>query len=212
MHTIIKAFSICCISIFLNLSISLTALSAKKEIATFAGGCFWCLQQALDKVPGVERTVVGYSGGKLKNPTYKEVSSGRTQHIESVQVIYDPAKVSYSQLLVAFWKNIDPTVTNRQFCDVGYQYSAAIFSHNEKQKKEAEESQKLVRSLFGKNYTAIYPYKSFYRAEEYHQNYYKKNPVRYKYYKWSCGRVKRLDSIWTNDKIYELDNFYRSGR
>lgn len=210
MHTIKKIFSICCISFLINLSISSFALAAQKEIATFAGGCFWCLQQAMDKVPGVEKTIVGFSGGDKKNPTYKEVSSGSTGHIESVQVIYDPTKVSYSKLLVAFWKNVDPTVANKQFCDEGYQYSAAIFTHNEKQKKEAERSYELVRKLYGEVYTAIYTYKSFYRAEEYHQSYYKKNPVRYKYYKWSCGRVKRLESIWTEDKIYELNNFYLS--
>jgi len=165
--------------------------------ATFAGGCFWCMESDFHKVPGVISTTSGYTGGTTVNPTYLEVGSGRTGHAESVEVIYDPAKVTYGQLLDAFWHNIDPLVKDRQFCDVGDEYRTAIFVHDEEQRRLAEESRKRVEAqLKAPVYTEIATAGPFYRAEEYHQDYYLKNPVRYRYYRWSCGRDQRLEQIW----------------
>ena len=170
------------------------AVTAK---ATFAGGCFWCMESDFDKVPGVISTTSGYTGGTTANPTYMEVGSGRTGHAESVEIVFDPAKVSYAQLLEAYWHNIDPLVKDRQFCDVGDEYRTAIFVHDEKQRLLAEESKKRVEvQLKAPVYTQIVAAGPFYRAEEYHQDYYLKNPVRYKYYRWSCGRDQRLEQIW----------------
>jgi len=165
--------------------------------ATFAGGCFWGVQADFDKVPGVISTTSGYTGGTTVNPTYAEVGSGRTGHAEAVEVVYDPAKVSYGQLLDAFWHDIDPLVKDRQFCDVGNEYRTAIFVHDEEQRRLAEESKKRVEAqLKAPVYTEIVPAGPFYPAEEYHQNYYLKNPVRYKFYRWNCGRDQRLEQIW----------------
>jgi peptide-methionine (S)-S-oxide reductase len=167
--------------------------------ATFAGGCFWCMEEAMDKVTGVVSTTSGYMGGKTANPTYEEVSGGGTGHAESVQVVYDPAKVSYEKLLEVFWRNIDPTTPARQFCDRGTQYRSAIFYHDETQKRLAEDSkQALDRSKPFKEpiVTEISPASQFYPAEEYHQNFYQKNPVRYKFYKFNCGRAQRLAEVW----------------
>jgi len=165
--------------------------------ATFAGGCFWCVQSDFDKVPGVIGTTAGYAGGATINPTYAEVGSGRTGHAESVEVVYDPAKVTYGQLLDAFWHNVDPLVKDRQFCDVGNQYRTAIFVHNEEQQHLAEESKKRIEAqLKAPVFTEIVPAGPFYPAEDYHQNYHLKNPVRYKFYRWNCGRDRRLEQIW----------------
>ena len=169
------------------------------EKATFAGGCFWCMEEALDKVEGVVSTTSGYTGGRRANPTYEQVSAGGTGHAESVEVLYDPQKVSYSTLLSAFWRNIDPTTRDRQFCDVGDQYRPAIFYHDETQKRLAEDSKQALDQ--GKPFkeplmTQIVPASDFYPAEEYHQNFYQKNPVRYKFYKWNCGRAQRLEQLW----------------
>ncbi len=167
--------------------------------ATFAGGCFWCMEEALDKVDGVISTTSGYTGGRKANPTYEEVSAGGTGHTESVQIVYDPAKVGYAQLLDIFWHNIDPTTPNRQFCDRGNQYRSAIFYHDETQKRLAEESkQRLEQSKPFKEAiaTEIVPASEFYPAEEYHQNFYQKNPFRYKFYKFNCGRAQRLQKLW----------------
>jgi peptide-methionine (S)-S-oxide reductase len=165
--------------------------------ATFAGGCFWCMEADFDKVSGVISTTSGYTGGTTVNPTYMEVGSGRTGHAESVEVVYDPAKVTYAQLLDAYWHNIDPLVKNRQFCDVGDEYRTAIFVHDAEQRRLAEESKKRVEAqLKAPIYTEIVAAGPFYRAEEYHQDYYLKNPVRYKYYRWSCGRDQRLEQVW----------------
>jgi len=165
--------------------------------ATFAGGCFWCMESDFDKVPGVISTTSGYTGGTTANPTYMEVGSGRTGHAESVEVVYDPAKVTYAQLLDAYWHNIDPLVKDRQFCDGGNEYRTAIFVHDAEQRRLAEESKKRVEAqLKAPVYTEIVAAGAFYRAEEYHQDYYLKNPVRYKYYRWSCGRDQRLEQIW----------------
>ena len=170
----------------------------KLEKAAFAGGCFWCMQPPFDRLKGVVSTVVGYTGGGKKNPTYEEVSAGGTGHAESVEVTYDPAQIGYAQLLEVFWHNIDPTVLNRQFCDAGEQYRTAIFYENEEQRKLAEKSKEdLIKSgRLAHVYTQIVPASTFYPAEEYHQKYYLKNPVRYKFYRYNCGRDQTLKKIW----------------
>ncbi len=170
-----------------------------KAIATFAGGCFWCMEPPYDKLDGVISTTSGYMGGKTKNPTYQEVSSGATGHTEVVQVVYDPAKVSYEKLLDVYWRNVDPTVTDRQFCDVGSQYRATIFVHTEEQRKAADKSREALAK--GKPFkepivTPIVAAGEFWPAEEYHQDYYIKNPVRYTYYRTGCGRDARLKALW----------------
>lgn len=166
--------------------------------AIFAGGCFWCVEADFEKLPGVVEAESGYTGGHLANPTYEQVSHGGTGHAESVRVTYDPAKVNYEQLLDYFWHHIDPTVKDRQFCDVGEQYRSAIFYQNEAQKKAAEAS-KTALERSGKLahiYTMIVPASAFYPAEDYHQDYYKKNPLRYKFYRTGCGRDARVNEIW----------------
>ena len=169
----------------------------KTQIATFAGGCFWCMEPPFDKLEGVISTTSGYTGGRKKNPTYDEVSAGGTGHTESVRVAYDPGKVSYQKLLEVFWHNIDPTTPNRQFCDRGSQYRSAIFYHDEEQKRLALESKKAVERLFKESVvTEILAAPEFYVAEEYHQDFYKKNPVRYKSYRFGCGRDQRLKQLW----------------
>lgn len=176
-----------------------SSMEPKTEKATFAGGCFWCMQPLFDKVNGVVSTTVGYTGGSKKNPTYDEVSEGGTGHTESIEIVYDPARVSYEQLLDIFWKNIDPLSSDRQFCDVGTQYRPAIFYHNEQQKKMAEiYREKLKKSEKFKEtiVTQVVPASIFYPAEEYHQKYYQKNSVQYKVYRYSCGRDKRLKELW----------------
>jgi peptide-methionine (S)-S-oxide reductase len=167
--------------------------------ATFAGGCFWCMEPPFDELPGVISTTSGYTGGSKPNPTYEEVSAGGTGHVEAVEVIYDPAKISYPELLRVFWRNIDPTVKDRQFCDVGRQYRTAIFYHTEEQMRLAEES----KAALEKNkpfpepiVTEITAASDFYPAEEHHQDYYKKNPIRYKFYRYNCGRGQRLEQLW----------------
>jgi len=167
--------------------------------AAFAVGCFWCTEEAMDKVPGVISTTSGYMGGSKKNPTYKEVSSGVTGHTEIVQIVYDPTKVSYERLLEQFWVNHDPTVKDRQFCDVGSQYRPSVFYYDDEQKRLAEASKvKWEQSKPFKQpiVTPIVQATEFWPAEEYHQDYYTKNPVRYKYYVTSCGRYARLDELW----------------
>jgi len=175
----------------------LPASAAVAAKATFAGGCFWCVEADFDKVAGVISTTSGYTGGTTVNPTYAEVGSGRTGHAEAVEVVYDSAKVSYSQLLDAFWHDIDPLVKGRQFCDVGSEYRTAIFVHDEEQQRLAEESKKRVEAqLKAPVYTEVVPAGPFYPAEEYHQDYYVKNPVRYQFYRRNCGRDQRLEQIW----------------
>jgi peptide-methionine (S)-S-oxide reductase len=165
--------------------------------ATFAGGCFWCMEPPFDKLDGVVSTTSGYTGGSKKNPTYEEVSSGGTGHTESVQIVYDPSKVSYAKLLEVYWHNVDPTVANRQFCDVGEQYRTAIFYHGAEQKRLAEETRTEVQKKLGKTVqTEIAAASTFYPAEDYHQDYYEKNPIRYKFYRSGCGRDARLKEIW----------------
>lgn len=176
-----------------------SAPSEQYETATFAGGCFWCMEPPYDQVDGVVETISGYTGGHTKDPTYEQVSAGGTGHAEVVNVIYDPKKVNYQTLLKIFWKNVDPTVKDKQFCDRGSQYRSAIFYHNDEQKKLAEVSKENLKEKFPVIYTEIAPASKFYKAEEYHQNYYRKNPIRYKFYRYSCGRDKRLQEVWGVD-------------
>jgi len=167
--------------------------------ATFAGGCFWCMEEAMEKVPGVVSAVSGYTDGRMKNPSYEMVSSGTTGHTEAVEVKFDPAKTSYEKLLDAFWLNHDPTVIDRQFCDGGTQYRPGIYWHDEAQKRLAEASKAKYEKLkiFKQPIvTPIVKATQFWPAEEYHQDYYKKNPVRYKFYVNGCGRYARLDELW----------------
>jgi peptide-methionine (S)-S-oxide reductase len=174
--------------------------------ATFAGGCFWCMEPPFDKLDGVISTTSGYTGGQTKNPSYEEVSSGVTGHAESVEVVFDPTKVSYTQLLEVFWHNIDPLTPDAQFCDHGSQYRTAIFYHNEEQKRLAEASkQQIAQSgrLTQPIVTEIVPAGEFYPAEEYHQDYYQKNPVRYKFYRYNCGRDQVLEKIWGKAEVIE---------
>ena len=183
----------------LGLLLALPALAQKTEKATFAAGCFWCTEEAFEKVPGVISAVSGYTGGTVKGPSYEQVSSGRTGHTEAVEVTFDPAKVSYENLLDVFWLNHDPTVTNRQFCDSGTQYRPEIFYHSDEQKKLAEASKakwEKEKPFKQPIITPIEPAKDFYPAEEYHQDYYKKNALQYKFYVTGCGRYSRLDSLW----------------
>lgn len=170
---------------------------ASVATATFAGGCFWCMEPPFDKLPGVISTTSGYIGGNVKDPTYEQVSSGGTGHAEAVEVRFDPNKVSFATLVEVFWRNIDPTAGNRQFCDSGSQYRSAIFFHDEAQKKLALETRARIEKEKGwKIRTEIAAAGTFYPAEEYHQDYYLKNPVRYKYYRTGCGRDARLAELW----------------
>ena len=173
--------------------------SGKTAVATFAGGCFWCVESDFDKVAGVISTTSGYTGGRSANPTYKQVSAGGTGHTEAVQIVYDPARVSYEKLLEVFWVNHDPLTPNRQFCDGGNQYRAGIFYHDDEQKKAAEASKaKVIASGRFKQpvVTEIVAAGPFFKAEDYHQDYYNKNPVQYKFYRWNCGRDQRLKQLW----------------
>ena len=190
--------------LFMVLMMTTNCIAAEKKLATatFAGGCFWCMEKPFDLLEGVISTTSGYTGGHEPEPSYKEVSAGWTGHTEALEVIYDPQKVSYGRLLEVFWRNIDPTVKDRQFCDWGSQYRSAIFYHDQEQQREALESRtKLTSSLFKDQtiYTEITAAGIFYPAEEYHQGYYKKNPLRYKFYRNSCGRDLRLQELWGNE-------------
>ena len=169
------------------------------EKATFAGGCFWCMEHPFDALPGVVSVTAGYTGGQKKNPTYQEVSAGGTGHAEAVQIVYDPSKITYAKLLDVYWRNVDPTTKDRQFCDAGNQYRSAIFYHTEEQHKEALQSKaelEKTKPFKGPIVTEIVPAGDFYPAEEYHQHYYKKNPIRYWYYRNGCGRDQRLKELW----------------
>jgi len=171
--------------------------SAQTAKATFAGGCFWCMEPPFDELDGVISTTSGYIGGKTKNPTYEQVSTGSTGHAEALQVIYDPKKIAYEKLLEVFWRNIDPLAANGQFCDLGSQYRSAIFYHDGNQKSAAEKSKKAVQGRFKQPVaTEITAATVFYPAEDYHQDYYKKNPLRYKLYSHGCGRAQRLEVVW----------------
>lgn len=175
------------------------AHAGEKAEAIFAGGCFWCEETAFEGVPGVEAVVSGYTGGSKKNPTYEEVSSGSTGHAESVRVTFDPAKISYAKLLEIFWHNVDPVSANGQFCDRGNQYRAGIFYRDAAQKRAAEESKRALetgKKLDGPIAVEVTQAGEFYPAEEYHQDFYKKNPGRYQSYRAGCGRDRRLKEVW----------------
>jgi peptide-methionine (S)-S-oxide reductase len=177
--------------------------SGKQQVATFAGGCFWCMEPPFDRLNGVLATTSGYIGGKLKNPTYDQVSHEPTGHAEAVQILFDPEKITYEKLLEVFWRNIDPTALDFQFCDMGSQYRSAIFYHSAAQKAAAVSSKQALekdKPFAGGIVTEITAASEFYTAENYHQNYYKINPVRYKYYRYSCGRDQRLQELWGKSK------------
>jgi peptide-methionine (S)-S-oxide reductase len=165
--------------------------------ATFAAGCFWCVESDFDKVKGVVETISGYTGGHVRNPTYEQVSSGGTGHTEAVEILFDPAVVSYQQLLEHYWRNVDPFAADRQFCDVGAQYRPEIFVHDDAQRAAAEASKQRIQQRFSRMVVVrITDATAFYRAEAYHQDYYKTHSVQYRYYRWRCGRDARLEEIW----------------
>ncbi len=165
--------------------------------AAFAGGCFWCMVHPFEALDGVKSVISGYTGGKLANPTYEQVSAGGTGHLESVEVVFDPTKVGYRTLLDVYWRNIDPFDNGGQFCDRGDSYRSAIFVADDEQRAAAEASKRELEQRFGRPIaTDIRPAGPFYRAEDYHQDYYKKNPLRYKFYRYNCGRDARLEKVW----------------
>lgn len=170
------------------------------ETAIFAGGCFWCVESDFDRIPGVLETVSGYTGGSLANPTYEQVSAGGTGHYEAVRIRFDPARVSYEALLSAFFRSVDPLDAGGQFCDRGASYRTAIFVAGPEQKARAEAAKAAAATALGARLaTPILPTAPFYPAEDYHQNYYDKNPTRYAYYRWSCGRDARINAVWGKD-------------
>ena len=188
-------------SLLLLLSLFIRPVFAEKppETAIFAGGCFWCMEPPFDELDGVISTTSGYTAGHKEKPTYKEVSAGSTGHTEAIQIIFDAEKISYAELLEVFWKNIDPVAVDSQFCDFGSQYRSGIYFLNETQEKTAKQSlQQLEKTkLFEQAITTeIVAASTFYPAEDYHQDYYLRNPIRYKFYRYSCGRDQRLSELW----------------
>lgn len=175
--------------------------STTEALATFAGGCFWCMEAPFDRLEGVLETTAGYAGGPERNPSYQQVAGGRTGHAEVVQVRFDPTRVDYATLLRVFWRNIDPLASDRQFCDVGRQYRSAIFYHDEAQRLAAEASLAETETRFGvavaTRIEAVGD--TFHAAEDYHQDYYLKNPLRYRYYRYNCGRDRRLQQLWGDE-------------
>ncbi|KZL05501.1 Peptide methionine sulfoxide reductase MsrA [Pseudovibrio axinellae] len=180
-------------------AVSLPAQAAKSETAIFAGGCFWCIESDFDKIDGVLKTTSGYTGGRTENPTYKQVSAGDTGHLEALEIKYDPAVVSYEELLTAFWHSVDPTDAGGQFCDRGESYQTTIFATTPEQLAKAKASKKALersQEIGAPIVTPIRAAATFYDAEGYHQNYYEKNPVRYKFYRYRCGRDQRVKQVW----------------
>jgi peptide-methionine (S)-S-oxide reductase len=177
------------------------AQAQNQATAIFGGGCFWCVEADFDKVSGVLSTTSGYIGGNVPNPTYEQVSAGDTGHAEVVRVVYDPAQVSYKDLLQFYWRNVDPITANAQFCDTGPQYRSAIFYLDDQQRQLAEASKEAVAKRFQPQSiaTEIIPASEFYPAEDYHQDYYRKNELKYKFYRWNCGRDARLKEVWGED-------------
>ncbi|XP_022778302.1 uncharacterized protein LOC111319833 [Stylophora pistillata] len=172
-------------------------MAFKHEVAILAGGCFWCMQKPFDHLKGVISTVVGYTGGQTQNPNYDDVSSGNSGHYEAIKVVYDPGRISFKEILSVFWRNIDPFDATGQFCDKGDQYRAAIFYLNDSQKDVARMSRIQTEKTLGQKVeTEIVPAIEFFEAEAYHQKYYAKNPIRYNFYRFSCGRDRRLEKIW----------------
>ncbi|MCB2054745.1 MAG: peptide-methionine (S)-S-oxide reductase MsrA [Geminicoccaceae bacterium] len=176
------------------------AAGEETRTAIFAGGCFWCVESDFDEVPGVLETVSGYTGGTTEKPTYRDVTNGGTGHHEAVRITYDPAQVSYEALLTAFWHSVDPTDAGGQFCDRGPSYETAVFVLDEEQRRAAEASKAAAQeSLEDPIVTPIEDATTFWPAEDYHQGYYEKNPLQYKYYRWSCGRDARIEQVWGKD-------------
>ncbi|MFV9615224.1 MAG: peptide-methionine (S)-S-oxide reductase MsrA [Gammaproteobacteria bacterium] len=176
-----------------------TPTARQQETAIFAGGCFWCMEPPFDKLNGVISTTSGYTAGHKKDPAYKEVSAGSTGHTEAIQIVFDPNEVSYAELLEVFWKNIDPVAVNRQFCDAGTQYRSGVYYLNTAQEIAAKQSLLQLeksRVFEGLIATEIVAASTFYPAEDYHQDYYQKNPIRYKFYRYRCGRDQRLEELW----------------
>jgi len=175
-----------------------TADRPQRAKATFAGGCFWCMEPPYDDLEGVHSTTSGYAGGHVEDPSYEEVSSGGTGHREAMQVVYDPSVVSYTKLLEVFWHNVDPTDDGGQFCDRGFQYTTAIFYHNDEQKRLAEDSKRRLQEsgVLDEVVTPVERLNAFYPAEDYHQDYYREHSLRYKFYRWNCGRDERLQELW----------------
>ncbi len=197
----------CCAAIALHVLVLPLAAQTTGDTATatFAGGCFWCMEGPFDELEGVISTTSGYTGGHQAHPTYEQVSAGSTGHTEAVQVVYDPALVSYERLLDIFWKNVDPLDAGGQFCDRGSQYRTGIFYHTDEQRQQAEASEQALErkgTLPGKIVTEITEASAYYPAEEYHQDYYQRNPVRYNFYRFSCGRDRRLVELWGEDSAH----------
>ena len=206
---LIQPIEIVCL--FFALLLVQTNLHAQTSLdkATFAGGCFWCMEPPFEKLDGVSQVISGYTGGNEVNPTYQEVSAGKTGHMEAIQIIYDPSKVTFSELLEVFWRQIDPTDPGGQFADRGSQYKTAIFYHNDEQKELAQKSKKDLEASgkFTKPIvTPIIKATEFYNAEDYHQDYYKKNPIRYKYYRYNSGRDQYLEKVWGDDLKFVLSS------
>lgn len=187
------------LSLLASASIAVGADAPRQAVATFAGGCFWCMEPPFDKLDGVISTTSGYIGGHQVDPTYKQVSAGTTGHTEAVEIVYDPDRIGYQELLEVFWVNIDPLDARGQFCDKGDQYRTGIFYHDPEQRRLAEASKRELQDsgrLDGPVVTEITAATTFYPAEDYHQDYYQRNPVRYKFYRYSCGRDQRLEQLW----------------
>ena len=187
----------CVFSVALSMPRAFQPEKPAGQTAVFVAGCFWCVEEAFDKLTGVIATTSGYTAGRTPNPTYEQVSSGTTGHTEALRVTYDPSKVSYETLLQHFWRNVDAVDGGGQFCDRGSQYRSGIYYQSDEQKRQAEASKTRIAAQLGKPVaTEILAAGAFYPAEGYHQDYYKKNPVRYKFYKWNCGRAQRLEELW----------------
>ncbi len=194
-----RSLAVAVLMTFLGANTSPAVTPAQRAVATFAGGCFWCMEGPFEKLRGVTSATSGYTGGPQKNPTYEQVSSGQTGHAEAVEIVFDPKVITYERLLDVFWHNIDPLSANGQFCDRGSQYRSAIFFHDEAQKRAAEASKAGIEAsgrLKGRIVTQILAATPFYRAEDYHQDFYKTNRVRYQMYRMGCGRERRLKEVW----------------
>ena len=187
------------VTLVVVMSLTGSIQAAPHQTATFAGGCFWCIESDFDKVPGVVSTTSGYTGGHTADPDYDQVTTGGTGHREALQIKFDPGKVSYSQLLEVFWHSVDPTDPGGQFCDRGESYQTAVFVHDDQQRQLAEASKKAAMAALRREIvTPVEAAGRFYPAEEYHQDYYRKNPIRYRFYRWNCGRNQRVKEVWGN--------------
>jgi peptide-methionine (S)-S-oxide reductase len=202
MNTLSRLILACCAALSANLLMAADMPAPQSATAVFAGGCVWCIEADFEKLDGVIAVESGYTGGSERNPTYQQVSQGGTGHAEAALIRYDPQRVSYEKLLDYFWRHIDPTVKDRQFCDVGSQYRSAIFYQNETEQKLALSSKQMLEKSgrFPRIYTEIVAASTFYPAEDYHQDYYKKNPIRYQLYRTNCGRDARIKTLWSDNR------------